>query len=108
MFPSSSILCDAIYNIEKFAIGAKDIVILCPYKYPDYLWKEIYNTSGSTDLGFSVFATKEHRNSFYGILVIEDPSINTLVVKSLISSHRVEIRENEQTKEFELVKNFLD
>lgn len=80
---------EGITEIEKWRISRKDIVILAP---PNTM----ANIEARYSMGCSrpLFYYNESLNKapqFNGVLVIEDESHSRIVIRSLVSNHRVEI-----------------
>ena len=76
-------LLTAISEIEKWRINRHEMVILAP---PDTLAKLLLET-GTVDRWYY----RSNKPFFQDILIVEDEQIKQVVVKSLISNHRVEV-----------------
>ena len=77
-------LMAAIAEIQKWRIDSKEMIILAPpntlfWMGAEHVLDEWY--AGSNKL------------TFQGILVVEDEHITKVIVRSLISNHRIEIEE---------------
>lgn len=76
-------LLTAISEIEKWRISRTEMVILAP---PNTLAKLLLEI-GTADRWYD----SSNKSFFQDILFVEDEQIKQVVVKSLISSHRVEV-----------------
>lgn len=83
---------ESIAQMKMNNISNNDMVILSPIGFIEqYLvgtasFYDFYKTSTSQ-------STKSRRNLICGVLIIEDSSVTSIVVKSLISGHRIEVEE---------------
>lgn len=79
-------LFEGIYNIEKEHISRKYMIILLPTP----IWENIIATY-TLFIQFVSINTVKTPCEFMGIKVIDDISIQKIVIKSIISNHREEI-----------------
>ena len=80
-------LLEAISEIEKWRINRQEMVILAPL---NTMARMIAETDHIDD-----WYDGSNNPQFHGILVVEDEQITKVVVKSLISDHRVEVWSNQ-------------
>ena len=84
-------LVEAIAEIEKMRIHRKHMVILAPTNTLAMLLRDSEN--GVPRLSKLLCRVSPGKNPrFNGVLVIEDESHSEIVVKSLISEHRVRVK----------------
>ena len=77
-------LFNAVFEIEKNRIAKKNMVILCPIGFFSSLLLENAFHEAHRDV-------MSNNPMFSGILVVEDESMDKVIVRSLISEHRVEV-----------------
>ena len=80
---------EAVQKIESMRIAKDNMVILSP---PDFI-KSFLLQEIDYDLFFTKCSGIFSPTKYCGILVVEDESIKTVIVRSLISDHRVELED---------------
>ena len=80
---------ESIQEVESKRISRDNMVILSP---PDFI-KSFLLQEIDYDLFFTKCSGIFSPTKYCGILVVEDESIKTVIVRSLISDHRVELED---------------
>jgi hypothetical protein len=80
-------LYEAISEMEKLRISGEEMIILSP---PDVVRRLAFEEMLDVAMIWEDCPGRRHR--FHGILVVEDPEIREVVVRSLITDHRVVVK----------------
>jgi len=81
-------LVQAIYDLqEKFGIKNEETIILSPTGTMISMFENSLQMKSLVKLDGKGFQP----NKFLGILILEDPALNKIVVRSMVSDHRIEI-----------------